>query len=165
MLPQAIMVCGKVATSLVTWQKDDCFEFLCLQTAAVHRDLLLELINVPLAPLRPLRRQLRGLLEQSAGQMTRSFLREKRFPYFRFPALLESISALEYGSRREWPAVNVSSVRQVVIVIDDVGGGGVPAMLVAQSFFGWILLAAATVMVGCSVDIVWLVVVMPQSFW
>ncbi len=49
-------------------------------------------------------------------------------------------------------------------MIDDIRGGGIPAMLVAQSFFGCILLAAAAVVVGCcGVDIVWLVVVMPQS--
>ena len=98
-------------------QEDDRLELLGLEAARVHRDLLLELVNVS-AGLRT--------LDRFPGQMTRFFFPGVnrflivRFPHFRFPRFRFPASVLDDSSGRERSAVDVAAVGQVVVVVDDV---------------------------------------------
>ena len=80
----------------MTGQEYDGLELLGLEAAAVHRDLLLELVNVSTG--------LRTLDRLAAGQMTRFSLPGVdrfvilRFPHFRFPGIRFSTSVLDDGS-------------------------------------------------------------------
>ena len=121
---------------LVSWQEDDRFKFLSLQTAAVHRNFLLELVNIPAALWRL---SATTFLVNSTGHLTRFlFLWKKWFSYFRF---LQFLSVLENCSGRERPSVNVFPVRQIIVVIDDVRGGRVSAEVGRDSVLGRSLFA------------------------
>jgi hypothetical protein len=120
---------------LVSWQEDDSFKFLRLETAAVHRNFLFELVDVPtLWRLSP-----RTFLVISTGQLTRFlFLWKKWFSYFRF---LQFFSIFQNGSGCERSSVNVFSVRQIIVVINDVRGGRVSAEVGRKSILGRSLFA------------------------